>query len=222
MEVIKLENVSKEFGKGESKVRALNDVNIIVNSGEMIAITGPSGSGKSTLLNIIGCLDKINSGNYLLKGKNVSELKNKQLAYIRNNEFGFIVQYFALIDDYTVYENIKVPLKYSNKGFKKNKIRILNLLEELGIKSKKDNYPSELSGGQNQRVAIARAMINDPDIILADEPTGALDSETGMQVIDMLKKLNHAGKTVIIVTHDINVAKRCERIITIEDGMVKK
>lgn len=221
MEIIKLENACKEFGKDDSKVRALDNVSLTISKGEMVAIIGPSGSGKSTLLNIIGCLDKLDSGTYMLNDKRVSDLKNKNLAYVRNNEFGFIVQYFALIDDYTVYENVRVPLKYSKKSFKNNKDRILNLLEKLDIKSKKDNYPCELSGGQNQRVAIARAIINDPEIILADEPTGALDLKTGMQVIDMLKKLNNDGKTVIIVTHDNNVASRCNRIIKIEDGKVR-
>ena len=221
MEIIKLENACKEFGKDDSKVRALDNVSLTISKGEMVAIIGPSGQGKSTLLNIIGCLDKLDSGTYMLNDKRVSDLKNKNLAYIRNNEFGFIVQYFALIDDYTVYENVRVPLKYSKKSFKNNKDRILNLIEKLDINIKKDNYPCELSGGQNQRVEIARAIINDQEIILADDPTGALDLKTGMQVIDMLKKLNNDGKTVIIVTHDNNVASRCNRIIKIEDGKVR-
>ena len=220
MDIIKLKNACKEFGKDDSKVKALDNVNITVKKGEMVAIVGPSGSGKSTLLNIIGCLDKLDSGEYILNDKKVSDFKSSKLSYIRNNEFGFVVQYFALIDDYTVYENVKVPLKYSKKGFKKNKNRIIDLLIELDIEAKKDNYPCELSGGQNQRVAIARAIINDPDIILADEPTGALDSKTGNQVIHMLKKLNSKGKTIIIVTHDSSVAERCDRTIKIQDGKV--
>lgn len=220
MEIIKLENACKTFGANETAVRALINLNMVIEKGEMVAIIGPSGSGKSTLMNIIGCLDKLDSGSYKLRGNEVTNLKKSELAYLRNSEYGFVVQHFALIDNYTVYENVKLPLNYSNKKKKKGKKEILEVLDRLGIKNKKDNYPSELSGGQCQRVAIARGIINDPEIILADEPTGALDSKTGAQVMEMLKELNNNGKTIIIVTHDINIANNCKRIVKIEDGRI--
>lgn len=222
MYLIELKDVFKSFGKDETKLEVLKNINITVSEGEMIAIMGPSGSGKSTLLNIIGCLDSITTGSYVINGENTNELSNKQLATIRNKTFGFVVQYFALIDEYTVFNNIKVPLSYSSTNHKNVKDKIIKTLKDLGIEEKKDKYPNQLSGGQNQRVAIARAIINNPQIILADEPTGALDRETGNEVMDLFSELNREGKTIIIVTHDENIAKRCKRIISIQDGKVIK
>lgn len=220
MEYINLKNISKTYGKNDARVQALKDISLTVNSGEMLCIMGASGSGKSTLLNIIGCLDKPSSGEYILKQENINEYKAKGLAKIRNKTFGFVVQYFGLLDDYTVYENIQIPLEYSKTPRNKRKILIENMLDKLKIKEKSGKTPTELSGGQNQRVAIARALVNNPDIILADEPTGALDRRTSGEVMDIFKKLNDEGKTIIIVTHDEKVASKCKRIVTLDDGKI--
>lgn len=222
MELIKLVNLNKEFGKGENRFSALNNVNLNIEKGDMVAIMGPSGSGKSTLLNIIGCLDSATSGDYYLENNLVSNIKSKELARIRNEVFGFVVQYFALIDNYNVYENIKVPIEYSKKKVKKIKEKIGNLVNELGIGDKLKCYTNQLSGGESQRVAIARALVNDPTVILADEPTGALDKKNGEEVMEIFKRLNNKGKTIIIVTHDSNIAEKCNKIIYIEDGKIIK
>ena len=218
--MIELNKINKFFKTGDQEIQVLNDINLKVDKGEMIAIMGPSGSGKSTLLNILGCLDSQTSGNYEVCGKETTNLSSKEKAKMRNSVFGFVVQYFALIDDYTVYENVKLPLKYSTSKKKTSKKEIINLLETLGIGEKKDRYPSELSGGQSQRVAIARAMSNNPQIILADEPTGALDKKNGNDVMSIFQKLNKEGKTIIVVTHDEKIAKMCKRIILLEDGKI--
>lgn len=220
--LIEIKSLNKTFGKNNSKTIALKDVNLKINKGELVAIVGTSGSGKSTLLNIIGGLDSPSSGEYLLNSKNISNLTQKELAKIRNKTFGFIVQYFALIKDYTVSENIEIPLEYSKVKVSEREKRISEVLNKLGILDKARKKPKELSGGQQQRVAIARAIINNPDIILADEPTGALDSKTSQQVMDILKSLNKEGKTIIIVTHDNKIAEQCHRILNIEDGSIKE
>ena len=220
MSFIKLDKVFKVYGKGDTKVEALKDINLEINNGEMVAIIGPSGSGKSTLLNIIGCMDKLSQGIYMLKDNDVSGYSDTKLAALRNKTFGFIVQYFALIDDYTVYENIKIPLDYSKISRREKSKRIESLMKELDILEKKNFTPRQLSGGQNQRVAIGRALINNPDIILADEPTGALDSEKAKDIMDILRQLNVEGKTIIIVTHDNNIAMQCQRVIQVKDGMI--
>ena len=219
--LIEIKSLNKTFGKNNSKTIALKDVNLKINKGELVAIVGTSGSGKSTLLNIIGALTSPSSGEYLLNSTNISNLTQKELAKVRNKTFGFIVQYFALITDYTVSENIEIPLEYSKvKASEREKI-ISDVLNKLGILDKARKKPKELSGGQQQRVAIARAIINNPDIILADEPTGALDSKTSQQVMDILKELNKEGKTIIIVTHDNKIAMQCDKILNIEDGCIK-
>lgn len=220
MELINLKNISKTYGKNDAMVEALKNIDLIVNSGEMLCIMGASGSGKSTLLNIIGCLDKADQGEYILKQENIIKYSAKNLAKIRNKTFGFVVQYFGLLDDYTVYENIQIPLEYSKTPGKKRKILIESMLDKLNIKEKSGKMPTELSGGQNQRVAIARALVNNPDIILADEPTGALDRKTSEEVMNIFKKLNDEGKTVIIVTHDEKVASKCRRIVILDDGRI--
>lgn len=220
MELINLKNISKTYGKNDAMVEALKNIDLIVNSGEMLCIMGASGSGKSTLLNIIGCLDKADQGQYILKQENIIKYSAKNLAKIRNKTFGFVVQYFGLLDDYTVYENIQIPLEYSKTPGKKRKILIESMLDKLNIKEKSGKMPTELSGGQNQRVAIARALVNNPDIILADEPTGALDRKTSEEVMNIFKKLNDEGKTVIIVTHDEKVASKCRRIVILDDGRI--
>lgn len=219
--IIELKEIEKEYGKNDNKVNALRGIDFLVNEGEIIAIIGPSGSGKSTLLNILGFLDKATKGKYYFKGELVENLNDKELSKLRNKNIGFVVQNFALIEDYTVFQNVKVPLDYTKLSKREKKKRIEDVLKKLNIENKKEKYPNELSGGQNQRVAIARALVNNPEIILADEPTGALDRRTGKEVMDILKTLNKEGKTIIIITHDKFIADMCDRIIEIEDGKIK-
>ncbi|MGL4774744.1 MAG: ABC transporter ATP-binding protein [Clostridium sp.] len=220
MGIINLKNISKKFGGKDTEVTALRGVDLEINEGEIVAIVGASGSGKSTLLNIIGTLDKQTIGEYFLDNEELRELNKYDLAKLRNKKFGFVVQHFALINDYTVYENVEIPLEYGKvKGGERRK-RIETVLDKLDIKDKINKKPSQLSGGQCQRVAIARAIVNDPQIILADEPTGALDKKNGEQVMRIFKELNQEGKTIIIVTHDVSIAEQCNRIIRIEDGMI--
>ncbi|MGL4874077.1 MAG: ABC transporter ATP-binding protein [Clostridium sp.] len=219
MALIEMKNVFKTYGVGDGSKEALKDINLKIDEGELVAIVGKSGSGKSTLLNIMGCIDKVTEGEYIIEGKNTKDFDEKKLARGRNRLIGFVLQYFGLINSYTVYENVELPLIYAKE--KKRREKVLNMLEKLSISSEKDKLPSELSGGQNQRVAIGRALINNPKIILADEPTGALDKETSFQVMDILLKLNKEGKTIIIVTHDEEIAKKCRRIIKIEDGLIR-
>lgn len=222
MEIIKLNNVNKVYSSKNNKVNALNNIDLIINKGELVAITGPSGSGKSTLLNIIGTIDKMTSGEYILENKRIDKLKSNEVAQIRNKIFGFVVQHFALISDYTVYENIEIPLEYAKIKNNNRKLMIESIVSKLGLKDKINKNVKELSGGQCQRVAISRAIVNNSKIILADEPTGALDQKTGQKVLDIFKDLNKQGKTVIIVTHDFNIANQCDRIIKLEDGYLKE
>ena len=220
MILINLKGIRKIFGKDDGKVEALNGIDLTINEGEMVSIMGTSGSGKSTLLNIIGLLDKPTEGSYEFKGHAVDKLKDKELACNRNESIGFVVQNFALIDDYTVSQNIRVPLDYTKMTRREKNKKVKEIVEKIGLSDKLEKLPNQLSGGQNQRVAIARALVNNPNIILADEPTGALDKKTGNEVIDLFEELNKEGKTIIIITHDENVAKRCKRIIYIEDGKI--
>ena len=222
MEVISLRNINKIYGKGDAEVKAIKDVSISINEGELVAIVGTSGSGKSTLLNIIGCIDRPTSGEYLLSSQEVQSLSEKNLAKKRNKSIGFVLQYFGLINSYTVYENVELPLIYSKTGKAERTKKVEEILSRLNILDKKNKYPSELSGGQNQRVAIARALVNDPQIILADEPTGALDKNTSREVMEILTELNKTGKTVILVTHDEKISSQCERVLRIEDGSLKE
>lgn len=219
--MIVLKNVTKVYSdKGEACVDALRGVSLEIREGEMVAVMGPSGSGKSTLLNIIGCLDKKTSGQYILDGKEIEACSNAQLARLRNEMFGFVIQDFSLVSDWNVFQNVRVPLIYSHEKVI-NQVEIIDkALQSLGIYEKKYVPARNLSGGQKQRVAIARAIINNPKIVLADEPTGSLDSATGQEVLHILKNINNCGKTVVIVTHDINIAKACDRIITISDGKI--
>ena len=182
---------------------------------------GPSGAGKTTLMNIMGCLDRATQGEYFLDGNEISDYPEKEKARLRNEKFGFVVQDFALINEMTAYENVRLPLRYSRKRLKEERIYIENILKDLEIEDKKEIRVCDLSGGQQQRVAIARAIVNSPEIILADEPTGALDQETGREVMEIFSKLNQQGKTIIIVTHDPNIAAKCNRIIKIVDGKIQ-
>lgn len=220
MRLIELKDIRKIYAKSDIKTIALDGINLEIDIGESVAIMGASGSGKSTLLNIVGCLDTLSSGEYIFNGKSISKLNGRELANLRNASFGFVMQYFGLVDEYTVYENIEIPLSYSKKpGINKRRL-IKETLDMLGIGDKIRKTPNQLSGGQNQRVAIARALINDPEIILADEPTGALDKKTGQEVMNILKDLNRKGKTLLIVTHDDKIASQCSRIVNISDGKI--
>ncbi len=227
--MIKLNMVTKIYGENNGKTVALKDINLEINAGEFISIMGTSGSGKSTLLNIIGGMDTITSGKYYFKNsKNSSnpeikihELSSKKLEQFRNNNISFVFQNFALMEKYNIYENIELPLVGKNIEKKKRKKRTLELAEQLGIRELLNKYPFQISGGQQQRVAIARALAAENPIILADEPTGALDEENTVNLMGLLKEINSNGKTIIVVTHDLKVAKYCNRIITLTDGRIE-
>lgn len=218
--MIKLENISKKYKFSDTETNALAEVFLEINSGEFVAIMGASGSGKSTLLNIIGCMDTATSGNYYLNGEDVFKLKPKELCRIRNEKITFVFQNFALLEKYTAYENIELPLVNRKVSAKERKKKVSEVARQLGIENQLHKLPKQMSGGQQQRVALARALVSGADIILADEPTGALDHNTGIELMNMLKDLNEKGKTIIIVTHDPTVAEYAERIITISDGRV--
>ena len=220
--MIELIDGVKIYGKGSSRVFALNGLSLQIQKGELVALMGPSGSGKSTLLNIIGCIDQLTSGSYLLDGTDIQNFSHMRLAQLRNKRFGFVLQDFGLIDHWTVSKNVEIPLSYAKPSDKKPKERIEQVLNQLQIADKNSELAYRLSGGQKQRVAIARAIVNDPQIILADEPTGALDQKTGREVLNILQKIHQAGKTVIIVTHDPTVAGACNRVIQIVDGKMKQ
>ena len=218
--MIKLEGISKIYNKKKSnEFYALDKVNVEINKGELVAIIGKSGAGKSTMMHIIGCIDDFEEGTYELNGKDISGVSAKKKAEIRNKEIGIVMQDFALIDEYTVEENVMIPL-YFTKGVKNKKDKVKSALEKVGIADLKSKPIKKLSGGQKQRVAIARAIVNEPEILLADEPTGALDTKTGQEIMNVFKEINDNGKTVIIITHDMEIAKQCKRIIEIKDGKI--
>lgn len=217
--MVVLEDISKSYHYGKkNEIKALVDITLTIDKGELVAITGPSGAGKSTLLHLIGCIDKADSGHYSIDGISINKLKDRKLSQIRNEKVGIVLQDFALIDEYTALENVMIPLYFSKKRRKDRKRLAIEAMRAVGIESIKDQLASEMSGGQKQRVAIARSIVNGPDIILADEPTGALDSATSLEIIDLLVDLNNQGKTVIIVTHDPLVSNACKRQIHIHDG----
>lgn len=216
--MIKLDNIVKIYDANIENKRALDDVSLTIEDGEFVAIIGPSGSGKSTLLNIIGCMDSATEGNYELNGQEVTKMNAKQVQKVRRDNIGFVFQHFALMDYYTAYENIELPLLARNEKSKNRKKLVIKTMEELGILKQINKIPSKMSGGQRQRVAIARALVTGCNILLADEPTGALDQNTGKEVLELLKDINKKGTTVIIVTHDMNIAKQANRIIEIVDG----
>lgn len=218
--MIKLEGISKIYNKKKSnEFYALDKVNVEINKGELVAIIGKSGAGKSTMMHIIDCIDDFEEGTYELNGKDISGVSAKKKAEIRNKEIGIVMQDFALIDEYTVEENVMIPL-YFTKGVKNKKDKVKSALEKVGIADLKSKPINKLSGGQKQRVAIARAIVNEPEILLADEPTGALDTKTGQEIMNVFKEINDNGKTVIIITHDMEIAKQCKRIIEIKDGKI--
>lgn len=218
--MIKVENVTKIYDIKVDNKKALDDISLTIDDGEFVAIMGPSGSGKSTLLNIIGCMDTITEGTYKVDDIEVSALNKSDTHKFRKENIGFVFQHFALMDYYTAYENIELPLLANNIKKKQRKKIINEQLENLGIIEEKNKLPGKMSGGQQQRVAIARALVTDAKILLADEPTGALDQKTGQEVLNILKTINEQGKTVIIVTHDLEIAKKTKRIISIVDGKI--
>lgn len=218
--LIQLENVYKIYQSGDENIHALDGINLTVRKGELTAIVGQSGSGKSTAMNIIGCLDVPTSGSYYLMGKDVSKLDEDELAEIRNKTLGFIFQQYNLIPKLNILENVELPLVYKGVRKEEREAAALASIERVGLKGREKNFPSQLSGGQQQRVSIARALAGNPSIILADEPTGALDSKTGKEVLDFLKNLHKEGNTVIIITHDNGIAAQCNRIIRIQDGRI--
>ena len=218
--MIEFKNIYKIYQVGDSEVRAVDGVSFKIEKGEFVAIVGQSGSGKSTCMNIIGALDVPTSGEYLLNGKDVSHYTDNQLAEIRNQTLGFIFQQYNLIAKLNVYENVELPLLYRNMTAEERKERVMESLEKVGLKERVHHMPNQLSGGQQQRVSIARALATHPSIILADEPTGALDSKTGHEVLEFLKQLNNEGNTIVLITHDLGIAAEAKRIIRIQDGKV--
>ena len=218
--VINLNKVSKKYEMGEEEFYALKDVSLKINKGEFVAIIGPSGSGKSTLMHIIGLLDKPTSGEVFLEEKEVHNLSEIYQAELRNKHIGFIFQVFNLLPRTSALENVEMPLIYSGIGKKEREERAIKVLGIVGLKEKLQNKPSQLSGGQQQRVAIARALINNPSLILADEPTGNLDSKSGEEILLLLDRLNKEGNTIVVVTHDLDIARRARRIVTLKDGEI--
>ena len=220
--MIKIEHIFKIYTMGTNEVRALNDINLHVKAKEFVSIIGPSGSGKSTLMNMIGCLDTPTSGTYFLDGQEVSKMKENQLAQIRNEKIGFIFQGFNLLPKMSAQENVELPLIYMGIGWSKRKKMAQEALERVGLGERRHHKPSELSGGQQQRVAIARALASRPPIILADEPTGNLDSKSGVEVMKMLKELHEEGRTIVLITHDNDVARQAKRVVRIADGVITR
>lgn len=219
--VIRLEDVTRYYVMGEFVVKALDGVSVEIPRGEFTAIMGPSGSGKSTMMNLIGCLDTPTSGHIDIDGEDTAGLNETELAYIRNQKVGFVFQQFNLLGKLTALDNVITPLLYSGVSVRERKRRAMEALERVGLADRMLHRPNELSGGQKQRVAIARALVNNPTILLADEPTGALDTKTGNQIMELFEELNSEGRTVILVTHDPDLGMRCERQIHLLDGKVE-
>ncbi len=218
--IIRIEAVDKVYGMGETQVYALDGINLTVGPGEYCAVMGPSGSGKSTLMNIIGCLDRPTSGRYYLDGEDVAQLDDRTLAHIRNRKIGFVFQQFHLLPQISALENVMLPMVYANVPIQERRQRATQALEQVGLGDRLQNRPTQLSGGQQQRVAIARAIVNNPVLLLADEPTGALDTKTTQEILEIFTKLNASGMTVVVVTHEPEVAHYTHRIIWFRDGQV--
>lgn len=220
--MIRLKGINKVFSIGEEQIKALDNIDLNIEKGDFVSIIGPSGSGKSTLMNILGLLDTPTSGEYILDGITIQKSSENKLAEIRNKKIGFIFQNFNLLPKLNSIENIQLPLMYRGMTDKESKKLACQYLERVGLKGREKHLPSQLSGGQQQRVAIARAMVGNPEIILADEPTGALDSKTSIEIMEQLKLLNDNGQTIILITHDITIAKKAKRMIKILDGKLER
>lgn len=218
--ILSMQNICKAYRMGDETQTVLRGIDLQVEKGEFVAILGPSGSGKSTLMNIIGCLDTPSSGSYHLHGRDVCALSEKELAKVRSREIGFVFQSFQLLPRQTALQNVELPLIYARMGAAQRHNHAARMLQKVGLHDKMQHYPNQLSGGQQQRVAIARALANDPSILLADEPTGALDRATGRQVMGLFHELNEEGRTIIMITHDIEIARHARRIVRILDGEI--
>jgi len=219
--LIRMEGVAKTYDAGELAVQALRGIDLSIERGQMVAIIGPSGSGKSTLMHILGCLDAPTEGTYRLEGKDVSQMSSFQLAGVRNQKVGFVFQTFNLLPKASLLRNVELPLLYAGVGSSDRKEQALAALRRVGLVDRAKHRPSALSGGQRQRAAIARAIVNQPSLILADEPTGNLDTRTGLEILDIFDAMHARGETIVIVTHDPRIAERCERVVSIVDGMIE-
>ncbi len=222
MPIIHAVNLKRDYLLGQTVVRALRGVSLDIERGELLSIMGPSGSGKSTLMHLIGCLDTPTSGSLVLDSTDVSRMNEEELAYTRNRKIGFVFQQFNLLHRMTVLDNVMTPLMYAGVAQKERKLRATDALDRVGLSDRLGHRPAELSGGQRQRVAIARALVTEPSIILADEPTGALDTDTGRTILDLFTRINDEGKTVIVVTHDPDISRFCKRNITLRDGLLEE
>lgn len=218
--LVEIRNLNKIYGLGESRVVALEEINLDIEAGEFVAIMGPSGSGKSTLMNILGCLDRPTDGSYRLAGRDVSKFNENSLADVRNHKIGFVFQTFNLLSRVTALGNVELPMVYSGLPPQRRREMAQKLLAEVGLGNRLRHRPNQMSGGQRQRVAIARALVNRPSVILADEPTGNLDSQSGREIMEIFKRLNNEGTTIILVTHDADVAGHARRIIRVRDGKI--
>ncbi|WP_246565582.1 ABC transporter ATP-binding protein [Tissierella carlieri] len=221
-EILKITDLDKAYYLGDEKFLALNKVSFTIKKGEFVSVLGPSGSGKSTLMNIIGCLDTPTSGNYILAGQKVANLSQKELARVRNKEIGFIFQSFQLLPRLSTLQNVELPLIYAGVPSDERRKRAKKILERVGLGDKLPNLPTQLSGGQQQRVAIARSVVTEPSILLADEPTGALDQKTGAQIMELFKELNEEGRTIVMITHDKHIASYGNRVLNIIDGRISE
>lgn len=219
--ILNMKGINKSYYMGEEEQHVLKDIELSVDTGEFIAILGPSGSGKSTLMNLIGCLDVPTSGSYILNGEQVENLDEAEMAVVRNQEIGFVFQQFQLLPRLSALENVELPLIYSGVPEKERRKLATEMLNKVGLSDKLKNRPNQLSGGQQQRVAIARALVTQPTIILADEPTGALDQKTGLQIMDLFKTLHSEGKTIVMITHDEHIAMQSQRVVRILDGILR-
>lgn len=218
--MLTLNNIHKSYWQGGKELQVLKNISLQINEGELVAIMGPSGSGKSTLMNIIGCLDTATSGDYIVEGTDVKTLADNSLADFRNAKIGFVFQNFNLMPKLTVSQNVEMPLTYKKVNKKERRKRALDMLQLVGLEDRSDFKPMELSGGQKQRVAIARALVTNPSFVLGDEPTGALDTKTSSQIMDLFKEFHQVGKTIILITHEPEIAALCQRTITLRDGQI--
>jgi putative ABC transport system ATP-binding protein len=222
MSLLQMQEIIKTYWLGDEQHTVLDKIDFSMDRGEFVSILGPSGSGKSTMMNILGCLDEPTSGRYILSGQEVSLMEEDELASIRNKEIGFVFQQFQLLPKLTALQNVELPLIYSGIPAKERKSRAEHMLERVGLQDKKMNRPTQLSGGQQQRVAVARALVTEPSLLLADEPTGALDQKTGAQIMELFTELHQEGKTIVMITHDLEVANQAGRIVRILDGRLRE